>query len=180
MAAVLAQGYLQVYTGNGKGKTTAAIGAALRATQRGLKVAFVQFLKSGYDEGTIALIPNITYQHFGIDFQKDGWFRKGSEDNHREIPETIKKGWEYAKTVISSGEFDLVILDELNIVLFFDLLDIDEVICTLKRKPLHVELIVTGRQAPEQLRALADLVTDMHEVKHWYHLGTKARIGIEY
>ncbi|MBN2266928.1 MAG: cob(I)yrinic acid a,c-diamide adenosyltransferase [Candidatus Babeliaceae bacterium] len=182
MAAVLARGYIQLYTGDGKGKTTAAIGAALRATQRGLRVAFIQFLKSGYDEETIKLIPGIMYRHFGLDFQGNGWCLKteGKTESPRQVPQLVKDGWCLAKEFVNSGEYDLIILDELNVVLFFDLISLEDVLAVLRNKPLQTEIIITGRQAPEQLREMADLVTDMKEIKHWYTRGVKARVGIEY
>ncbi len=169
------KGYLHVYTGNGKGKTTAAIGLAIRALGAGFKVFLGQFLKSGeYSEiKTLHKFePNIQIRQFG-----KGCFIRGrpSSQDYR----GARKGWNICLDALYSKEFDLLIFDELNLAIYFQLLDKAEVIRVLKNRPSQVEVVVTGRYAPEELIDVADLVTEMREIKHYYKKGVVARIGIE-
>ncbi|OAG27453.1 cob(I)yrinic acid a,c-diamide adenosyltransferase [Thermodesulfatator autotrophicus] len=168
-------GYVQVYTGNGKGKTTAALGLALRALGAGFKVFLGQFLKSGEYSEIKALKkfePAIEVFQFGR-----GCFIKGkpSEEDIR----LAKEGFSLCREKILSGEFNLVILDELNLVLHFGLLELDAVLELLKIRPKHIEIVITGRYAPPELIQAADLVTEMREIKHYYQQGILARRGIE-
>lgn len=172
----LTQGLIQVYTGDGKGKTTCALGLALRAVGQGFKVFIVQFLK-GRDTGewraAARLAPDLTLQHFG----RSGMVSLRSPA--REDLDLIRQGWSLARQVIKSGEYDLVVLDEINLVLAHDLIPLEEVLEVLQRRHPWVEVVLTGRQAPTELVAIADLVTEMRPVKHYYQIGVAARRGIE-
>jgi cob(I)alamin adenosyltransferase len=174
--SILMKGLIQVYTGNGKGKTTAALGLALRAAGRDKKVLIIQFMKK-WDYGelySIKQIPQITIKTFGTkDFVYKG---KAREIDYREARKAFVEGVQGA----ISGKYDVVIFDELNIALDFGLLEIQEVVNFLKDKPEAVEVVITGRNAPPELLDLADLVTEMREIKHPFQKGIQARIGIEY
>jgi len=168
-------GYVQVYTGNGKGKTTAALGLAFRAIGRGLRVCFFQFIKNGpYGEKLLAdkLVPLITMIQSG----RPGMVSSESSELDRQ---EAQKGLEHARKLLVSGDYDLVILDEINTAVSFGLIDLEQVLELIRIKPQRVELVLTGRYAPEQIIEAADLVTEMNEVKHYYHKGVPARIGIE-
>lgn len=189
MTPKLKKGLVQVYTGDGKGKTTAALGLALRAASHGFKVAFIQFAKACHDEAAAKLIPHLTYRHFGLPHEQYGWLRKlkpgekpdAQYSNHlSRIHRQINLGWHEAAAIISKGGHDIVVLDELNIALYFDLLPLSEVLSIVANKPAHVELVITGRQAPKELIKIAHLVTEMKEIKHPYQQGLIARQGIEY
>lgn len=192
------KGYVQVYTGNGKGKTTAAIGLALRAVGAGKKVLFLQFMKTkSYSEHKILLqlSPNLTVEALGKPFfvVKEGtvpeeelekWrqqaviFPPGQPP--REYVELMKKGLEMARAAVSSGQYQVVILDELVVALHFGLVQWEDVCALIDGKAPGVELVLTGRGAPPELIAKADLVTEMREVKHYYARGVDARRGIEH
>ena len=169
-------GLIQVYTGDGKGKTTAALGLALRAAGRNMKVLIVQFMKK-WDYGelhSVKLIPNITLETFGTkEFIYKGKVKKIDY-------EEAEKAFSFGIEGMKSGNYDIVIFDELNMALYYDLLDLEEVIKKLTEKPNNVEVVITGRRAPKEIIEIADLVTEMKEVKHPYQKGIKARIGIEY
>lgn len=172
------QGLVQVYTGNGKGKTTAAFGAALRATSHDFRVAFIQFLKPGTDAQLLSVMPKLYYKAFGRDCIANGWYHKLLAG---EIPPPeVCAGWEEAQQCLLSGSFDLVILDELNVALAFKFLSVADVLEVLKKRPTHVEVIITGRQAPQELIEYADLVTEMQLIKHPYERQLPARQGIEF
>jgi cob(I)alamin adenosyltransferase len=170
------KGLIQVYTGNGKGKTTAALGQALRAAGRNKKVLIVQFMKK-WDYGelhSLKQIPQITIKTFGTkDFVYKG---RAKEIDYQEARKALEEGIRGAR----SGKYDMVIFDELNVAVDFGLIKIEEVINFLKEKPEEVEVIITGRNATSELIDLADLVTEMQEIKHPFQKGIKARIGIEY
>jgi len=173
-------GLIQVYTGNGKGKTTAAIGAGIRAVGQGLRVHMVQFLKGGdnfppYGEvRAIEQIPRFTLEQFGPShFVKPG----AISDEDREI---VKRGLKRSGEVLASGNYDLVILDEINVVLQLGMAKLQEVLDLLDRKATQTEVILTGRGAPAALLERADLVSRIKAVKHPYDKGIKARPGIEY
>ena len=173
----LRPGLVEVYTGDGKGKTTAALGLALRAAGRGLKVFIVQFLKGGFDYGELRLLeelPNIEVRAFGR-----GRFVTSSGPSEEDMEEA-RKAMELAREVVMSGEYDVVILDEVNVAIYFGLVSLDEVLSLIKEKPEHVELVLTGRKAPRELIDVADLVTEMREVKHPYKRGMPPRPGIEF
>ena len=177
--------YVQVYTGEGKGKTTAAIGLAIRAIGAGKKVLFLQFMKSKvYSEHTILpTLQNLTLETVGKPFfiikegmkSKDELAKWGDEV----VVALIEKGYERARAAISSGEYDLVVLDEYNMALFFELITWDKTKALLDARHPETELVFTGRGAPQELIDEADLVTEMKEVKHYYLQGVMARKGIE-
>ena len=173
----LEQGYIQIYTGNGKGKTTAAIGQALRAAGNGLHVYFVQFMKN-YPYGEVKLLQtlssHITLKRYGTDtfvFKKEA----PSEDLRNEMENGLKE----AEKAMLSSKYDLVILDEVLVSIYFKLFTTERVLRVLKKKPENVEIILTGRYCPEPISDLADLVTKMKAVKHYYQNGVRARRGIE-
>jgi len=173
----LEKGLVQVYTGNGKGKSSAAFGLALRAIGRGLKVYIIQFIKGGFDYGELYIVdklPNLTLKAFGR-----GKFvtQKPAEKVDVKFAE---EALALAEEVVKSGEYDIVILDEINVALNLKLIEIGKVLELVKNKPKHVELILTGRYAPNEIIEAADLVTEMKEVKHPFNKGFEARKGIEY
>jgi len=173
----LEKGLVQVYTGAGKGKTSAAFGLALRAIGRGLKVYVVQFIKGGFDYGELYVIdklPNLTLKAFGR-----GKFVV-AKPPEREDVELAEEALRLAKKVVSGGEYDVVVLDEVNVALSLKLISLDDVLRLVKTKPKHVELVLTGRSAPDEIIEAADLVTEMREVKHPFSKGFPARKGIEH
>jgi cob(I)alamin adenosyltransferase len=173
----LEQGLVQVYTGNGKGKTSAAFGLALRAMGRGLKVYVVQFIKGGFDYGELYVVdklPNLKLKAFGR-----GRFVTEKPPNKEDV-KLSEEALALAEQVVKNGEYDIIILDEINVVLNLKLISLEKVLELIKNKPKHVELILTGRYAPSEIIETADLVTEMKEVKHPFNKGYKAREGIEY
>jgi len=170
------KGLIQVYTGNGKGKTTAALGLALRAAGRDMKILIVQFMKK-WDYGelhSVELVPNITLKTFGTkDFVYKG---KAKEIDYKEAEKAFTCGMEG----IHSGDYHMVIFDELNMAIYYELLELKKVINNIKGKPEGVEVVITGRKAPDEIIEIADLVTEMKEIKHPYQKGIQARKGIEY
>ena len=172
----LEHGCVQVYTGNGKGKTTAALGLALRAVGRGLKVCVFQFIKGGgrYGEHLAAekLAPLLTIIQTG----RPGWVdTKDISEDRRVAQEALVR----AEELLTSGEFDLFICDEINGAVGFGLLDVEQVLELISRKPEKTELVLTGRNAHQRVIDAADLVTEMREIKHYYKAGVPARTGIE-
>ncbi len=172
----LEQGCIQVYTGNGKGKTTASLGLALRAVGRGLKVCMFQFIKGGgrYGEHLAVekLAPLMTIHQTG----RPGWVNTKDITEDRCI---AQEALVQAKGLLTSGEFDLFICDEINGAVGFGLIDVEQVLELINRKPEKTELVLTGRNAHDRVIELADLVTEMREVKHYYNVGVPARTGIE-
>ncbi len=168
------KGFIHVYTGNGKGKTTAAFGLALRAACAGKKVFIGQFVKGmKYSEvDAEKYLPNIEIHQLGRSCFID---RAPTDEDIRFAKEGLKQCTE----ALSSGENDLVILDELNIALFFKLFRLSDVLEMLSKRKPHVEVVITGRYAPQEIIDLADLVTEMREIKHYYQKGIMARKGIE-
>ena len=173
---MLEHGYVQVYTGNGKGKTTAALGLGLRAAGRGLKVCFFQFIKGGgpYGEHLIAgkLAPFFTIINTG----KPGWVNVKDITEDRRV---AQESFEQARQILRSGDYDLVVLDEIIGAVGFGLIDEDQVLELIRQKPEKVELVLTGRNVSEKVAEAADLVTEMREIKHYYKAGVPARTGIE-
>jgi cob(I)alamin adenosyltransferase len=173
----LKKGYVQVYTGNGKGKTTAALGLALRAVGRRMMVCMIQFMKGGGPYGeqlsAAALAPFFTVVQTG----RKGWIRKGSP-----TPEDIRLAREaliISREALIGSRYDLVILDEINNAVHYGLVPVEEVLALIDLKPDTVELVLTGRYAHERIIEAADLVTEMREIKHYYRKGVPAREGIE-
>ena len=168
---------LILYTGNGKGKTTAALGQAMRAVGHGFKVCIIQFIKSNTRTGeanALALLGDDVELHvMGSGFT---WEEKDEE----KLRQTSLIAWEFAREKITGGSYDMIILDELTYLLSYGLVDSDEVLATLKNRPENLHVVVTGRDAPQGLIDAADLVTRMEEVKHPYKEGVKAQKGIEF
>ena len=175
MAKRLKRGLVQVYTGDGKGKTTAAIGLALRAAGAGLKVYICQFIKgTEYSENrALKKIKNIRVEQCGR-----GCFIKGKPG--KKDVKAAERGLAKARACVLSGKYDVVILDEANVALKFGLVGVDDIMDMVKTKPAHVEIVLTGRCCPPKLLEAADLVTEMREIKHPYRKGIKARKGMEY
>jgi cob(I)alamin adenosyltransferase len=173
----LGRGYVQVYTGNGKGKTTAALGLAFRALGRGLKSYIGQFMKGQkYGELDAArLVPDyITIEQYG----KDTFVHIKDPPNPVDV-NMAKKGLEKARAAMLSGNYDIIVLDEINTAHHFHLITLEEMLEMIKQKPDGVELILTGRYAPHELIDAAHLVTEMTEIKHYYKEDIPARDGIE-
>jgi cob(I)alamin adenosyltransferase len=174
---LIGKGYIQVYTGNGKGKTTAALGLAFRAMGSGLKTYIGQFMKgqkSSELDAALAVSGYVTIEQYG----KMG-FTRDREHPDAEGMGNAKAGLVKAKEAMLSGNYDIVVLDEINTAHFFHLVTIEEMLDFVKTKPEGVELVFTGRYAPEALVNAADLVTEMVEVKHYYRKGMVSRKGIE-
>ncbi|SHJ86780.1 cob(I)alamin adenosyltransferase [Tangfeifania diversioriginum] len=170
------KGYIHVYTGNGKGKTTAALGLALRAVGAGKKVFFAQFVKGkiySEIEAIKKFVPGITIKQFGL-----GCFIV-EKPTDADI-QAARKGLTEVADILKSEKYDVVVLDEATIALYYQLFSIDEFLDVLKNKNPKTEVVVTGRYAPQELIKLADLVTEMKEVKHYYTKGVEARKGIEF
>jgi cob(I)alamin adenosyltransferase len=173
----LSQGLVQVYTGNGKGKTTASLGLSLRAVGHGLKVYILQFMKGstvyGELESACRLAPELTIEQVGRDT-----FVSRSHPASEDM-DLARAGFEKAKRIVLSGDYDLVVLDEINCAVDFGLLPLEEVKELIRHKPQQTELVLTGRGVHPEIVELADLVTEMREIKHYYNSGQHARTGIE-
>lgn len=171
------KGLMMVYTGNGKGKTTAALGQVFRALGHGFKVCVIQFIKGSWKYGEL-----VAAEQFkgSLEFHVMG---KGFTWKSKNIDEDIKaarEAWQFARQVIESGKFGLIVLDELTYPMKYGMLDSDEVLKVLTSRPASLHLIVTGREAPEELIEAADLVTEMKEIKHHYNAGIDAQKGVEF
>lgn len=168
------RGLILVHTGDGKGKTTAAFGMLTRMLAHGRKCAVIQFIKSGHDAVEKLLRgPNLHWHRVGDGFTWDTQNRAADIASCRE-------GWKFACEYLQNPEIDFVLLDELNIVLSYDYLPKEEVLAALRTKREGVHVVITGRGAPPELIELADLVTEMKEIKHPFKTGVKAQIGIEF
>jgi cob(I)alamin adenosyltransferase len=170
-------GCVQVYTGNGKGKTTAALGLAFRAAGRGFRTYFAQFLKAqptGEIEAAQKLFPLITIEQFG----REGFITVKDGPDDEDI-DRARTGLARAREVMLSGEYRIVVLDEVNTAVHFKILPEQDVLGLIDQRPAAVELVLTGRYAPASFIRRADLVTEMTAVKHYYDQGVKAREGIE-
>ena len=175
-------GYIQVYTGNGKGKTTASLGLAMRALGRCWKVLIIMFTKGGDDYGELnsfrelspEIAQNLTIVQAGLD-------RIVYTDNQTQADnDEITKGWELAKKAIKNDEYNLIILDEANIAIDLGIIDIDEAVEVFKNKPKEMEIVLTGRNAHQKIIDIAHLVSEITPVKHYWDTGVVARKGIEY
>ncbi len=169
------RGYIQVYTGNGKGKTTAAIGLSIRAAGAGLKVYIAQFIKRG-DYSEIKALRRysdlITVEQFGLGRFTDG----------KPLPEDIaaaQKGLKQVKSILASEEYKVIILEEANVAVKYGLLREQDLLGLMVNKPYDVEMVITGRHASSRVIEIADLVTEMLPVKHYFEKGVPARVGIE-
>ncbi len=193
----LKEGLIQVYTGDGKGKTTAALGQACRAAGHGLKVLIIMFMKGTGVAGELFAAPRfhdlLTIEEFGRGCRWGALMRNGYEGCRACAECFIKKGeatdedrammeyaLERASKALKSGDYDLVVLDELSNALYFELISLEEVMDLLDKKPPACELIITGRNVPEEIQERAQLVTEMKAVKHPFDEGIPARWGIEY
>lgn len=171
------RGLVFVYTGDGKGKTTAAMGQALRAAGHGLKVLVIQFMKGKKYGEVIAAekyLPDITIYQYGLD---SFVMRKNPAPVDIDL---AQQGLNVARKALASGEYSMVILDEINVAMDFELISIDDVVAMIKDRAPSVDLILTGRYAPAQIVELADTVSEVHEIKHHYTKGIKERAGIEF
>ncbi len=169
------KGYIHIYTGNGKGKTTAALGLALRAAGYGMKTYIGQFMK-GQHYGELTSLrdhPCITIEQYG---DVECVHREEITQKH---VDQAQQGLKRAREIMLSDHYDIIILDEINVAVWFDLISTRQVLELLADRPKHVEIILTGRRAPGALVDIADVVSDVREVKHYYHRGVKARTGIE-
>lgn len=173
----LDKGYIQIYTGNGKGKSTAAIGQAIRAAGFGLRTCIIQFMKE-YPYSEIESLKKLNNWIEVEQCGNDDFVYKKEAPANNEI-EKVKKGLLRAKKKMIGGDYDLIILDEICVAIYFKLFNTIEVLDFIKSKPANVELILTGRYCPQELIDAADLVTEMKEVKHYYQTGVLARKGIE-
>lgn len=173
----LTKGLVQVYTGTGKGKTTASLGLALRAVGHDLRVYIIQFMKGSTTYGELEsarrLAPNLTVEQVG---QCTFVCRDNPDPVDRRMAE---EGFARAREIVLSGDYDLVVLDELNCAVDFGLVPLEELKRLIREKPAHTELVITGRGAHPEIIEMADLVTEMREIKHYYNSGEASRVGIE-
>jgi len=171
------KGLILVHTGAGKGKSTAAFGLVARALGQGMRVGIIQFIKGAIDTGEAAffgkLEPQVTMKSLGEGFTWD------TQDRRRDI-DAAQRGWQEAVAMLRDPSYDLIVLDELNIVLHYEYLPLDEVLDELRRKREMLHVVITGRNARPELVELADLVTEMKQIKHPYRSGIKPQKGIEY
>ncbi|MCB1436569.1 MAG: cob(I)yrinic acid a,c-diamide adenosyltransferase [Rhodobiaceae bacterium] len=171
------KGLLIVHTGKGKGKSTAAFGLVMRALGHGFRIGIVQFVKGAWETGERFVLDRfpdlVTIQAMGEGFTWE------TQDRERDIA-AARAAWDKARAMIADPDYQMVLLDELNIVLRYGYLDIDEVVEVLKNRPEGMHVIVTGRNAKDELIEAADLVTDMTQVKHPFRAGVKAQVGIEF
>ena len=171
------QGTIQVYTGNGKGKTTAALGLALRALGHGMKVLMVQFMKGSKKYGEVQIaskLPGFTLRQYG----RNRFVKKGMPDPV-DI-ELAQRGLNFVRRAIRSSKYDIIILDEANVAVDYGLINPAELLEIARNKPDSLELVFTGRGAPRELINIADTVSEVKEIKHHYRKGIPARAGIEY
>lgn len=175
-------GYIQVYTGDGKGKTTASLGLAMRALGRNWKVLIIMFTKGGTNYGELnsfknlsaTIQDNLTIEQAGLD--RIVYSHNKNEQDDMEI----QKGWELAQRAIINNEYQLIILDEMNIAIDMKIIDVDEVVGVLKQKPHDMEIVLTGRNAHKKIIEVAHLVSKIEPVKHYWDTGIVARQGIEF
>jgi cob(I)alamin adenosyltransferase len=171
------KGLLMVNTGNGKGKTTAALGLAMRTAGHGLKVCFIQFIKGSWKYGELSAVERFEDM---IDFHVMGkGFTWKSKDLEKDKA-VARQGWELARKTMASHRYHLVVLDEFTYLLTYQMIDLQAVLHVLNERPDDVHVLVTGRNAPQALLDLADLVTQMQAIKHPLDVGIKAQKGIEF
>jgi cob(I)alamin adenosyltransferase len=177
MTGEIGKGYIQIYTGNGKGKTTAALGLCLRAAGHGFNSVVIQFLKGWIDygelEGVKMLSPYVTLIQSG----RDTFVNPDAPDE--EDVKLACKGLEIARNTLEKGGIKILVLDEINCAVMFNLIGEEEVLELMRSKPDGIELVLTGRGATKKMKELAHLVTEMREVKHYYSEGVDGRIGVE-
>ena len=175
-------GYIQVYTGDGKGKTTASLGLAMRALGRCWKVLIIMFMKGGDDYGELNSFRNLSPEIArNLTIIQAGSDKIVYQNNKTENDENIvKEGWELAKKAIKNDEYNLIILDEANIAIDMGFIDLQEMLAVLKSKPEDMEIVLTGRNARQEIIDIAHLVSEIKPVKHYWDTGIVARKGIEY
>ncbi len=173
------KGLIIIFTGKGKGKTTAAMGQALRAVGQGLKVLMLQFVKGTWDYGELESIKRLE-PDFEIQPLGKGFIRSNSKLDENEAQENVNQSWKQARNEILSDKYDMIILDEINYVISYGLLPVEEVLALFEEKPDRLHLILTGRDAHQSIVERADLVTEMNKIKHQYSEGIKAQKGIEF
>ncbi len=173
------RGLIIVNTGPGKGKTTAAMGTALRAVGQGMKVLMLQFLKGSWHYGELDAV-QVFGEKFVMKQMGRGFVKVGAEKPDPEDVKMVEEAWTEAEKAILSGEWDLVVLDEINYAISYGMLDPAKVVESLKKKPEMVHVILTGRNAHPTIVEAADTVTEMRQVKHAYEKGVMAQRGIEY
>ena len=175
-------GYIQIYTGDGKGKTTASLGLAMRALGRDWKVLIIMFTKGGSNYGELVSFKNLSEKiSNNLRIEQAGLNRViYSHNKNNEDEKEIKKGWELAKNAIKNNDYQLIILDEINIAVDLKILDVDEVVDVIKNKPENMEIVLTGRNAHPKLVEIAHLVSEIKPIKHYWDIGIMARKGIEY
>jgi cob(I)alamin adenosyltransferase len=171
------KGLLIVFTGNGKGKTTAALGMAMRAAGHGMKVCFIQFIKNSVKYGELEAVKKFTET---IDLHRMGSPFVKRRDNHNIYRDAARAGWEFAKNAIASGRYQLVVLDEFTYLLADAIIDTESVLLMLKNRPDHLHIVITGRAASEKILAASDLVTEMQAVKHPLKSRFTPQRGIEF
>lgn len=178
----LQHGYIQVYTGNGKGKTTASLGLAMRALGRGWKVLIVMFTKGGNDYGELISFSQLCPQmKDNVKIVQAGLDRIVYSNNIKEEDKLlIQEGWKTAQDAIKEDKYQLIILDEANIAIDLGCIQLTDMIETLKSKPPNMEIVLTGRNAKQEIIEVADLVSEIIPVKHYWDKGIKARKGIEF
>jgi len=174
------KGLLIVYTGPGKGKTTCALGTAFRAVGQGLRVLMVQFIKGSWHYGELDAAKLLGEDKFELRPMGRGFVKMGDAETNPEDIRLAEQAWEFARQQIYSGTYELVILDEINYVISYKMLDVDKVVEGLAGRPERVHVICTGRNAHPKVVELADLVTEMREIKHPYTKGILAQRGIDY
>jgi cob(I)alamin adenosyltransferase len=173
----LKKGYIQVYTGNGKGKTTAAIGQAVRAAGAGLKTIIIQFMKE-YPYSEIVSLNELSKWINVEQYGKDDFVYKGKMPGEEDLAVALR-ALKRAEDIMLCNEYNIIILDEIIVAIYFKLFPISDVIDLINKKPDNVELILTGRYCPEEIIEKADLVTEMKEIKHYYTKNVLSRKGIE-
>lgn len=175
-------GYIQIYTGNGKGKTTASLGLAMRALGRNWKVLLIMFTKGGDNYGELISFKNLSQEiSENLTIEQAGLDRivYATNKNDNDVKE-ILRGWEIAKNAIKNNEYQLIILDEINIAIDLKIIDVNEVVDVLKNKPQNMEIVLTGRNAHQKVVDIAHLVSKIQPVKHYWDIGISAREGIEF
>lgn len=174
------KGLVMVYTGPGKGKTTAALGVAFRAVGQGLKVLMVQFIKGSWHYGELDAAGMLGKERFEILPMGRGFVKIGVEKPDPEDVRMVEEAWQFAVGKMMSREYDLIILDEINYAVSYRMLEPEKVVAALREKPEMLHVILTGRNAHPSIVEFADLVTEMREVKHPYQQGIMAQRGIDY
>ncbi len=175
----MTEGLILVNTGEGKGKTTAALGLGLRAAGHGMKVLMLQFFKGPWPTGECAAVKRLE-PDFKIIPLGQGFIKTRKEEHAEATRENARTSWDYAKREILSDVYSIIILDEINNMIYHGLVSVEEVISVLKERPKRLTVVLTGRNAHEKIIEMADMVTEMREIKHHYKKGTSAQKGIEF